>query len=525
MVASAVVAHESQDEEELPAWSLPAEAVERIGVPVTLPAEVTREWAWGGSTGAGVRVCILDSGIELDHPLVGRVDRSVAVLRGEDGELRVEEDAEGDLCGHGTACAGIVRALAPDVRADERSRARRGLQGWRRGPAPRPRMGDRCQAGENGLPGGRITYRQLDYWARTDLVVPTVRGANGSGSQRLYSFKDILVLRVVKRLLDTGVSLQNIRVAVEHLRARGVEDLAGVTLFSDGTTVYECTSPEEIVDLLQGGQGVFGIAVGGGGHRHAAAAPQGRAGNFRAVGDQRSLDDEQGTSLYGVAFAFPNYDVMWSAVDGDLGTYLRGQIEKLGLYAHEKLWDNGFRQITSSTKPIKTPDDLKGFKIRVPVSPLWTSTFQALGASPVSINFAEAYSALQTKIADGQENPLTLIYIAKFYEVQKYCAMTNHMWDGLFNLMNGKAWRALPPDLQAVLANNMNGAVMKARGDLVELNKTVADDLKKNGLVFNDTDPNEFRSTLSKNGYYKQWKEAFGPEAWALLEKFSGPLV
>ncbi|NNG36124.1 MerR family transcriptional regulator [Nakamurella aerolata] len=108
-----------------------------------------------------------------------------------------------------------------------------------------------------------ITYRQLDYWARTGLVVPTVRSAKGSGSQRLYSFKDILVLKVVKRLLDTGVSLHNIRVAVEHLRARGVDDLAGVTLFSDGTTVYECTSPEEIVDLLQGGQGVFGIAVSG----------------------------------------------------------------------------------------------------------------------------------------------------------------------------------------------------------------------------------------------------------------------
>ena len=108
-----------------------------------------------------------------------------------------------------------------------------------------------------------ITYRQLDYWARTDLVAPTVRTATGSGTQRLYSFKDILVLKVVKRLLDTGVSLQNIRVAVEHLRDRGIEDLAGITLFSDGTTVYECTSAEEIVDLLQGGQGVFGIAVGG----------------------------------------------------------------------------------------------------------------------------------------------------------------------------------------------------------------------------------------------------------------------
>ncbi len=99
-----------------------------------------------------------------------------------------------------------------------------------------------------------ITYRQLDYWARTSLVVPSIRGAAGSGSQRLYSFKDILVLKIVKRLLDTGISLQNIRVAVDHLRKRGVEDLAKITLFSDGTTVYECTSAEEVVDLLQGGQ-------------------------------------------------------------------------------------------------------------------------------------------------------------------------------------------------------------------------------------------------------------------------------
>lgn len=108
-----------------------------------------------------------------------------------------------------------------------------------------------------------ITYRQLDYWARTDLVLPTIRTASGSGTQRLYSFKDILVLKVVKRLLDAGVSLQNIRVAVEALRLRGVDDLAQLTLLSDGTSVYECTSSEEVVDLLRGGQGVFGIAVSG----------------------------------------------------------------------------------------------------------------------------------------------------------------------------------------------------------------------------------------------------------------------
>jgi DNA-binding transcriptional MerR regulator len=107
-----------------------------------------------------------------------------------------------------------------------------------------------------------ITYRQLDYWARTGLVEPTVRAAAGSGSQRLYGFRDILVLKVVKRLLDTGVSLQNIRAAVQHLRERGIDDLAQITLMSDGASVYECTSADEVIDLVQGGQGVFGIAVG-----------------------------------------------------------------------------------------------------------------------------------------------------------------------------------------------------------------------------------------------------------------------
>ena len=107
-----------------------------------------------------------------------------------------------------------------------------------------------------------ITYRQLDYWARTGLVTPSVRDATGSGTQRLYSFRDVLLLKLVRRLLDTGISLQNIRTAISQLRAGGAEDLADITLLSDGTTVYECTSPTEIVDLLQGGQGVFAIAVG-----------------------------------------------------------------------------------------------------------------------------------------------------------------------------------------------------------------------------------------------------------------------
>jgi DNA-binding transcriptional MerR regulator len=140
-----------------------------------------------------------------------------------------------------------------------------------------------------------ITYRQLDYWARTDLVVPTIRTASGSGSQRLYSFKDILVLKVVKRLLDAGVSLQNIRTAIDALRARGVADLAQMTLLSDGTTVYECTSSEEVVDLLRGGQGVFGIAVSGALREvrgSLAHLPGERADGAEAIDPSLGSDDE-----------------------------------------------------------------------------------------------------------------------------------------------------------------------------------------------------------------------------------------
>ena len=123
-------------------------------------------------------------------------------------------------------------------------------------------FGDVGYRGVTACKAAGITYRQLDYWARTGLVEPSIRGAAGSGSQRLYGFRDILVLKVVKRLLDTGVSLHQIRLAIEHLRERGVDDLAQVTLLSDGASVFECTSPTEMFDLLQGGQGVFGIALG-----------------------------------------------------------------------------------------------------------------------------------------------------------------------------------------------------------------------------------------------------------------------
>src|SRR6201991_332070 len=201
-------------------------------------------------------------------------------------------------------------------------------------------------------------------------------------------------------------------------------------------------------------------------------------------------------SINGIGFAFPDYPTVWQAMDGDLGAFVRGEINKAGLEIMDKIWDNGFRQTTSSTKPIVTPDDFKGFKIRVPVSPLWTSMFKAFDASPASINFAEVYSSLQTKVVEGQENPLAIIATAKLYEVQKYCSLTNHMWDGFWFLANKKAWDKLPPDLQAIVSKNINAAGVKERADVAKLNAGLQQELANKGLTFNQPTVAPFREKL-----------------------------
>src|SRR5271157_1611740 len=230
-------------------------------------------------------------------------------------------------------------------------------------------------------------------------------------------------------------------------------------------------------------------------------------------------------SINGIGFAFPDYDKVWAAMDGDLGAYIRGEIKKAGLMVMDKIWDNGFRQTTSSTKPISVPDDFRGFKIRVPPSPLWTSMFEAFGASPASINFNEVYSALQTKIVDGQENPLAIIATAKLYEVQKYCSLTNHMWDGFWFLANRRAWQALPDGVRSIVAKNVNAAALKERDDVAKLNATLQQDLAAKGLVFNRPNPAPFRDKLRAAGFYTQWKAKYGDEAWAILEKSVGKLA
>ena len=230
-------------------------------------------------------------------------------------------------------------------------------------------------------------------------------------------------------------------------------------------------------------------------------------------------------SINGIGFAFPDYATVWKAMDGELGAYVRSEITRSNLVVMDKIWDNGFRQITSSTRPINGPGDFKGFKIRVPVSPLWTSMFKAFDASPTSINFNEVYSALQTKVVEGQENPLALIAAAKLYEVQKYCSLTNHMWDGFWFLANRRAWEALPADIREIVARNINAAAVKEREDIEKLNATVQAELTAKGLIFNQPELTPFRDKLHSAGFYSEWKGKYGDQAWSLLEKSVGRLA
>lgn len=230
-------------------------------------------------------------------------------------------------------------------------------------------------------------------------------------------------------------------------------------------------------------------------------------------------------SLNGIGFAFPDYDTVWKAMDGDLGAYIRKQIAAHGLYAMPKIWDNGYRETTTSTHPIKQPSDLKGVKLRVPISPLWTSLFKDLGASPTGINFSEVYTALQTKVVDGQENPLAIMETAKLYEVQKYCSMTNHMWDGFWVIANQASWQSLPEKYQEVIQKNLDKAGMDEREDVFKLNNSLEDKLASQGMAFNDADPGAFRQALRDSGFYSHWKKEYGDEAWSLLEKYAGNLT
>ena len=231
------------------------------------------------------------------------------------------------------------------------------------------------------------------------------------------------------------------------------------------------------------------------------------------------------TGIVNTGFAFADYDAVWRAMDGGLGQHIRAQINKAGIVSVARLYDNGFREITTSTRPITTPSDLAGLKLRVPPAPMLTSLFKALGAGPAPINFNEVYSALQTKVVEGQENPLAIIATTRLYEVQKFCSMTGHVWDGYCFLANRRAWAALPAGVQAIAMREFDRSALDERADIARLSETLRTDLTAKGLVFNDVDRGMFRSALIHTSFYADWKAKYGATAWGLLEQTTGRLV
>jgi tripartite ATP-independent transporter DctP family solute receptor len=229
-------------------------------------------------------------------------------------------------------------------------------------------------------------------------------------------------------------------------------------------------------------------------------------------------------AITNVGFTFSNYQQVWSSVDGEIGKLIRAQIDKSGFVSVSKSGDNGFRQISSATKPIKTPADLQGYRIRVPVSPMFTSLFKSLGANPTSINFNELYTALQTKLVDGQENGLVTIEAGKLYEVQKYISQTNHIWDPFWLLGNRRAFANLPDDLKKIVQREFDRANMEQRGDVEQLNTLLKEQLTKKGIIFDTADRDAFRKALSDAGFYREWRNKFGATAWAALEAVVGKM-
>ncbi len=228
-------------------------------------------------------------------------------------------------------------------------------------------------------------------------------------------------------------------------------------------------------------------------------------------------------NVQGILFAFRNPAQVFEALDGDLGDYLRAEAEAKGLYAVPKgCFDNGFHQISCSTKPIRSIDDLQGLKIRTPDAPIYVEAWKAMGASPIAVNLNKIYETLKNGTAEAQTNPLAIVEFLKLYEVQKYISMTNHGWSGFNLLANLKMWRGLPLDVQRIIERNAAKFARLQRADNQALNDEFRTRLAQQGMIFNEAETGSFRARLGP--YYARWKNTVGERAWSLLEAHVGKL-
>lgn len=224
-----------------------------------------------------------------------------------------------------------------------------------------------------------------------------------------------------------------------------------------------------------------------------------------------------------LAFAWTDYDKIWPAMDGELGAFLAAEVAKVGTIQHiGRAFNVGFRQITSGSRVIREPDDLKGFKIRVPPAPILASLFTALGASPTSLSFGELYPALQTGLVDGSDNPLWTLNQMRIQEVQKNITITNHSWDAFIPVANRRAWSRLPDGLKEIVVQHFSEAALGQREDIAKAEANAERALTGNGVTIHRPKPGVFREALAKTDYYESWREKIGPEGWAVLQKTAG---
>lgn len=228
-------------------------------------------------------------------------------------------------------------------------------------------------------------------------------------------------------------------------------------------------------------------------------------------------------NVQGIPFAFRDEAQVYRAIDGDLGEYLAKEMAAKGIYAVPRsCFENGFRQITCSVRPIRTAEDLHGIKMRTPDTPVYVECWRALGATPVVANFNKIYEVLKTGEADAQDNPLNVAELLKLYEVQKYISLTNHIWSGFNLIANLKMWQRLPADVQRIIHRNAEKYVKLQRNDTDKMNHELPTRLAQRGMMINQPDAASFRARLGD--YYSRWKDTIGSKAWALLESHVGKL-
>ena len=331
--------------------------------------------------------------------------------------------------------------------------------------------------------------------------------------------------RLSRRLLLAGAGA-GMSFTPRARAARRIVIKLGIDLTPDHPTTTHLQAAGEEIKAATNGDVVLQVFPNNqlGDDSHMFSNLRSGAMQMMGIGDNILADLVPAAAIDNLGFAFKDSETAWAALDGEVGALVYPEIDKAGLHAMEKVWDMGFREITTSTRPISSPADLGGFKIRVPPSQMNLSLFKALGAAPATINSAELYAALQTKVVDGQETPLGVIETTGWYQVQKYCSLTNHMWVGYWMVANGEFWKSVPAEYQAIIAGAFNKAAVAQRVANAKLNASLQSKLESQGLVFNKPESAPFQEALLRAGYYKQWKEKFGGMLWSALEKYTGPL-